>query len=974
MSETLDKEVRQGMHTVLLAKNYDGVKEINNLISKSFDKNHFYYVNRISFDEFLSISDDVIKISACLASPLNKLEYTHPYYEKLVKKYDYLEIQHHNHEDQVKYNQHLVYLSDRYNKPLIAGTDTHSSNQYKADCRKILLKAKNKSYGNEDSFDLTYKTYEELVSAYEVQNAVPASIYLKAIENTNLLAKTIESFEIDTSFKYPILCGSAENDKQKFVERVEKMFNDKITRGIIPTSQVDAFRNAIKEEIEVFEKVGMCGFMLSMSELMCWCEEQGIPRGFARGSVAGSRIAYITDITDVNPESWGTVFSRFCNEHRLEIGDIDVDVQESDRPKIFAHIIEEFGEDFTARVGTYGTCAEKGTIEEICRALRKYWEEDNPEKKAIDNPYSAKKTEKIKKLYEENESKTKSDYPEIFKYFQGLLGTRISQSVHPAGMVISPILLSENYGTFIRDGEECLMIDMEEIHEVSLVKYDLLILSNIQIIKETCDFAKIPYPKSHEINWGDQAVWKDMIKSRIGIFQMESEFAFSLLKRYEAKSIFDMSMVTAAIRPSGTSYRDRLISRIPNKNPSVLIDNLLKDNNGYLIYQEDTIQFLQKICGLSGGEADNVRRAIGRKDRERLEESLPDILNGYCKMSDKPPSKAKEEALNFIEIIEDSADYQFGKNHSIAYCMLGYVCAYLRYYYPYEFITAYLNNASNDDDIVDGTELAKVYGIRITPPKFGLSSSKYRFDRENHTISKGIASIKYIGKGIAESLFKLSKSKVYNSFIDLLSDITKTLDSRQLMILIKLDFFSEFGNAKELIKISQMYDFFKHGEAKTIKKEKVANSLLKEIIVENSTGKTKTGKEAKSYSIINMSEILNASETLIRSQKIRDFTIKEKIQDQLEFLGYIDIATNIETDRRKVIVTEIYPLTNKTTGEQFGYGVTAHSIGTGRQARLSVYNRDYEREPIQKYDLVYANNIYKNKRGYWVLDDYQKIG
>ena len=170
----------------------------------------------------------------------------------------------------------------------------------------------------------------------------------------------------------------------------------------------------------------------------------------------------------------------------------------------------------------------------------------------------------------------------------------------------------------------------------------------------------IPYPKSHEINWEDQAVWTDMIKNPVGIFQMEGEFAHSLLRQFEPHNIFDMSLVTACIRPSGASYRDDLIKKKIHKNPSPIIDELLKDDYGYLVYQESTIKFLQQICGLSGSEADNIRRAIGRKDNDRLQKSLPQILEGYCEKSPQPRDVAEKEAKEFLQVIEDSASYQFG--------------------------------------------------------------------------------------------------------------------------------------------------------------------------------------------------------------------------------------------------------------------------------------------------------------------------
>lgn len=197
LTEQLEEKVRDNYHTVLIARNMDGVRELNALVSKSCDKDHFYYTNRITFEEFLNMSNNIISTSACLASPLHRLPDSHPMYDRLARKYDFLEIQPHSHPDQIKYNQRLYELSKRIGTPLIAGTDTHSSSPYKAECRQILLEAKHKSYGDEDAFDLTYKTYDELVQAFLEQNALPEEVYLGAIENTNVLSDMTEELELD---------------------------------------------------------------------------------------------------------------------------------------------------------------------------------------------------------------------------------------------------------------------------------------------------------------------------------------------------------------------------------------------------------------------------------------------------------------------------------------------------------------------------------------------------------------------------------------------------------------------------------------------------------------------------------------------------------------------------------------------------------------------------------------------------------
>ena len=505
-----------------MAKNMEGIREINSLISRSFDKDHFYYANRITFDEFLHMSDNVISTSACLASPLNRLPEDHPMYLRIAEKYTFLEVQPHIHPDQIRFNKKLASLAKKLGKRLIAGTDTHSSSAYKAECRSILLSSKNKSYGDEDAFDLSYKTYDELVDMFSNQGALSEQEYMDAIENTNVLADMVEEIELDTSIKYPILYGSREEDSKKFAETVERMFEEKILSGDISPDQVEPFRSAIDEEMRVFRKLNMDGFMLSMSEILRWCRNNGMALGTARGSVGGSRVAYVTDIIDLNPETWHTVFSRFCNEDRVEIGDIDIDCIESDRPAIFQHITKRFGADKTARVPSFGTSQEKDTIDNIGRHLAKKWKEEHGD--IGQNPWSLDNIAKIKELFSSDKEKARSKYPELFYYFDGIVGTKVSQSVHPAGIVISPITLPDNFGVFDKDGETCLMLDMENIHDFTgLAKYDFLVLKTVQVIRDTCRYLGREYPKTSEIDWFDQDVWDSMIRSPSGIFQFEGK-------------------------------------------------------------------------------------------------------------------------------------------------------------------------------------------------------------------------------------------------------------------------------------------------------------------------------------------------------------------------------------------------------------------------------------------------------------------
>lgn len=954
VSEEKNK-IRDNYHTILIAKNYEGFKELNLLIDKSTQPDHFYYKPRITFEEFFNISSNIIKISACLASPLSKYPSSEnadrSIYHKLLKTYDYYEIQPHVKSlDQIKYNKMLYEASKQYNKPLIAGTDTHSINKYKSECRSIQQKAKKIPYADEDTFDLTYKSYDELVEMFRQQNSLPMDVVLEAIENTNKIAEIVEDFELDTSFKYPILY---DNEEAVFKKRINDMYKDKLKRGIIKPDP--RYKQMVREEMRVFKKIGMVGFMLFMSELVCWCWDNGIPVGFCRGSVGGSMIAYLTDIIDVNPLVWNTIFSRFANESRKEIGDIDLDISPSQRHLVYEHIIEEYGQDKTAYVLAMGTISDKGTIDEIGRALSDKWEDGTLDYKGASserlteirdskkNPYSLDNIARIKKEYENDPNNTRERYPDIFYYFDGLVNTTISQSMHPAGIIVSPVTLPDNYGTFWNDGKRILTINMEEIHEVSLVKYDILGLKNIEIINDTCKLANIQYPKSYNINWNDEKVWSHIADSPVGIFQFESKFAYDSLKKFNCKKVNDLSLVNASIRPSGESYRDRLLAHEPNKNPSELIDELLKDNHGYLVFQEDVIAFLQNICGLSGSDADNVRRAIGRKQMDRLQAALPQILEGYCDKSTKERSEAEKEAKEFLQIIEDASSYMFGFNHSTGYSMIGYICGYLRYYYPKEFITAYLNNANNDDDISMGTQLAEDMNIKIHPVKFRHSIAKYSCDDSG--IYKGVESIKFLNERIADELWLL-KDNIYESFYDLLIDIENTsVNSRQLDILIKINFFEEFGDINLLLKQVEFFNFF-NGK-KQFKKEKLEKNGMDINFISKYAGKV----TEKTIMNIDSERLLR---DLFLNIEYKKATLLEHFKYENECLGQV-ITVNPNENKHMYFVKEISTTKSITR-------IQLYEIFSGKNREVKIWTSQINKNPICESDLLNIHVIEKKHK------------
>ena len=1049
----------RGGHIGLYAKNWDGVLELNKLISISTSKGinkdntdrHMYYNPRISLDELMRTSDNIIVTTACLASPLNRWtsepNKNKDAFNKLMswltenKHRCFLEIQYHNSQHQIEYNRKLHFLSMKTGIPLIAGTDTHSSSKYKAECRKILQKYKKSYYGEEDEFDLTWKTYDELVNAFDEQGAFSKDIYLEAIENTNKLADMVEDFTLDKKFKYPTLYGN--NVREKWKNLIYKKFNDKISTNSLelPSTIIKKYEDYIKsglpeeykpytedvykkalhttdkdkikeyqtkiaEEFKVMCKLGMESFMMFMSELTDWCENNDIPRGTGRGSVCGSEIAYITGITDVDPMVWNTVFSRFCNEDRISLGDIDIDFAPEDREKVYKYIIRRFTTEKTAYIAAFSTLQDRGCIDvlagglgyedldkvkEIKDKFEEYFssyskiiqEEVNSEElveegiiesgsvafdnhniymKRISNELARKKCEKLKESYD-NLIKNNQD---LFYYLDGLKGTIVAKGTHPSGIIGSPVTLADNVGLFYKDGDENMPVStcgMKAVDSLNYVKFDILGLKTVGIIKDACKYAGIKYPKSHLVNWNDKNVWENMITSQQGVFQFEGDYAFSLLKDFKPTTINHMSMVNAALRPSGKSYRNRLIAGEYNKNPSEEIDKLLESNRGYLIFQEDTIKFLTNICDFTGSAADTTRRAIGKKDEELIKQQLPKILEGYCKHSSKERSVAEDEAKQFVQIVQDSSEYQFGYNHSTAYSMNGYECVMLRTYYITEFIASYLNRAENKEDTNNGIALAKQYGISINPIRFGKSLAKYTIDKDTNSIYKGIESIKYCNAKVADELMEIANKKNYSSFIELLKEIKEntSVDSRQLTILTGLNFFSEFGGNKYLLNVIKVYEKF--SKCKQINKKKLDSLGLTEFLI-----KKYSKKETESlYKDI---DNIGLIKELCKHIENKNMGVVESMKFEREYLEYI-IYTNDNVSRLYYMVTDF-----KTYKDATKPYITVRQIKTGDEFKTRIkQGRIFKENPFGQWSVLKIKEFSKefkkrpNAEGKWVDTD-----
>ena len=307
--------------------------------------------------------------------------------------------------------------------------------------------------------------------------------------------------------------------------------------------------------------------------------------------------------------------------------------------------------------------------------------------------------------------------------------------------------------------------------------------------------------------------------------------------------------------------------------------------------------------------------------------------------------------------------------------MLGYLCAYFRYYYPIEFITSFLNNAANEDDIRNGTTYANKVGIKVTMPKWGLSKDEYFFDAEKNIVAKGLTSVKYMSQGIAEELYQFAHKNNFENFTEVLLKINNetSIDTRQLDTLIKIDFFLDFGNQRELLRITEMfYDLFNKGQAKKISREKVDGTIFEPIIAKYSSCTTKSGDLAKSYTLFDINSAMRESEKAIKDMHLEDLGDLIKVKNFVDVMGYVGYVSGKEEDRRKLYIMDIYPLKRKKDNKQFGYSIITKSIGSGKESRFTVLNRTYEKCKISKGDIIEVM-FWERDGQYFKLNDYQKL-
>ena len=968
------KKIRDNYHCVLIAKNYEGVKEINRLSSKSFnrDDGHFYYAPRITIDELVATSDNVMVTTACLASMLNRgtPEIKEKFINFLANNKDrcYLEIQHHNIDAQREYNKYLYTLSQAIGVPLIAGTDTHALNEEHMEGRNILQKSKNVHFEDEDAWDLKmYTTKEDLLDAYRLQNALPIDVVETAIDETVKMADRVEEFSLDKSYKYPDLW----NEPEQLLRR--KIKEGIIRRGVDKYPNYQDYLDRIEYEMVAFIHNGAINFILLMEDIIKFCRDSDIKIGWGRGSVNGSVVCWLLGITEMDSIKFNLSFDRFMNVERVSLSDIDTDFPPSRRDDVKKYIVNHHGL-YCSDIITFNTIALKGAIRDVCRALYKDSEDDY----MITTNY-------ICDNVEQKENKMRQEYPDVFRYVDLVNGVIVSIGTHPCGMIVSPHPLDETIGlcTTSTDPYVVSQIYMKEIDSLNYVKLDLLALDTIELISETCKLAGIPMLSPDTLDVNDDNVWNSMREDTTQIFQWEGTTGADYIRKLlsdenieKFKSINEnvdkMSLITignSAIRPAGASYRDDLASGVVRKTGSKAIDDFLSSTFGYLVYQEQIIFFLHLYCGFTMGEADIVRRGFAKKTGTG--QFIPRIKEGFIKTMTEQyglsVEKAEKDIVAFLKVIEDASSYLFSLNHSEPYSYEGYASAWLRYYYPLEFITVALNiNRDKEEKTAALTAYAKKVGIPIVSPVFRHSKAEYFCDKEEKVIYKGIGSVKFMNNNVADELYNL-KDKCYNNFVKLMEDIKMhtSLNSKQLDILIKINFFKEFGDINKLLRCVEVFNEL-YGR-KNLKKTKASKlGIPTEICLKYSEKETNT-----QFNNANMIAIINW--LFDNNMSCKPVTDGEIISYQQELLGYISY-----TDPKKpwnyCCVTQL--------DTKYSPKFVAYCIQNGKSLDMKIHKQkpwkdkscrvSWKDLPLQEGDIIYIASCKKEPRSKKVGDEWVK--
>ncbi|MDR2792829.1 MAG: DNA polymerase III subunit alpha [Treponema sp.] len=796
-------------HLILLAKDTQGYKNLLKLTSISYIDG-FYYKPRIDEEVLVQYHEGLICLSACVAGEIpslileNKMDEA----EKRARWFRglfgdenfYLELQDHRLEIQKTANAAIIDIAKRTGIPLVVTNDIHYLEKKDAEAQDILLcistqkKRAEKKRMRFDTDEFYFKTGDEMAALFpEYPEAVANTVRIAErckTEIPKIKTKDLPKYlpECDIPFGF--------NDANEYLRHLT-------FEGL--TKRYPDYGKEIREraeyELDVIIKMGFTGYFLIVADFINWAKEHGIAVGPGRGSGAGSITAYALRITDIEPLKYDLLFERFLNPERVSMPDFDVDFCNERRDEVIRYVTEKYGKNRVGQIITFGTLKAKAVIKDVARVLDIPLSEANMIANLI--PKDPKMT--LKRAFEEEpklrELEENPKYQELFVFARKLEGKNRNSSLHAAGIVIGKTDLV-NYVPLYKDpktGGVASQYTMDVIEEQGLVKMDFLGLKNLDLIKNTVDLIKERGDEYADFNIDaipedDEATFRMLGEGKSsGIFQFESQGMQNVLKQAKPTSIEDLIALNALYRPGPMDYIPQFIEskwgRQPIVYPDPCLEDILKETYGVIVYQEQVMQVAQRIAGYSLGQADMLRRAMGKKKREIIDKEKAPFIAGAIKNGFK-----ETDADRIYEILVPFANYGFNKSHAAAYSVVAYQTAYLKANFSAEFMSAKLTNEiSGTDSLPAYIDEARKMGLAIDPPD--INRSDRYFSVADGRIVYGFLGIKGLGEGPANEIIACrEKDGPYKSFMDFLERVDiKAVGKKVVELLARTGAFDSFG-------------------------------------------------------------------------------------------------------------------------------------------------------------------------------------
>jgi DNA polymerase-3 subunit alpha len=808
-------------HLVLLCENQEGYKNLIDLVSTGY-LDGFYYKPRIDKDLLAQHAKGLIGMSACLRGDINETILAGRYEEakRLAGEYTdlfgksnfFLEMQDHGLEQDKIAMPEIRRMSAETGIPLVATNDAHYLTSGDVRAHEILLciqTAKTMSDPNRMRFstpDFYMKTRAEMMTRFgEVEDALNRTwdiaqrcqVKLEKVKDPFPRFDVPAEHTTDSYFAYVAREGF---EKRKL--RLEALASQGRLKHPLPE-----YVERLEREIGIIQQMKFCGYFLIVWDFIRFAKQQGIPVGPGRGSAAGSLVGYAMGITDIDPLQYGLLFERFLNPERISMPDIDIDFCTNRRGEVIQYVTEKYGREQVAQIITFGTLAAKAAIKDVGRVLDMSFAEVDRISKLVPKQLNIKLEQAIEDRDLKDLAAKDARVKDVLDISLKLEGVCRNAGMHAAGVVISSLPLKELVPLYVTNKNEIVtQYDMLGLEKLGLLKMDFLGLTTLTIITEA--LALIEKYRGEKIvledlPLDDAATYEKIFGTGFtsGVFQFESSGMQDILRRYQPNRIEDLCALNALYRPGPIQggmipdFIDRKHGRKPIVYDLPELEEILSETYGVILYQEQVMQISNRLAGYSLGDADILRRAMGKKSAEEMAKQRARFLEGAAQRG-FPPKKAAK----IFDLMEQFAGYGFNKSHSAAYAYLAYLTAYLKAHYAVEFMSALLTSeAGNTDKVVKYINECREMGISVLPPD--VNQSDLHFTPAGDAIRFGLGGVKNVGAGAVDAIVEARKeggpfTSIYN-FCERVN--LGTVNRRVLESLIKAGAFdSTAGNRAQL--------------------------------------------------------------------------------------------------------------------------------------------------------------------------------